>query len=183
MKKAFIVIATLLVALIALLLFNTFTFKSKQVAQAGAAPIEFPTDPAAVEHLSKAISIPTISYDDTTKMQGNGVFDSFLVFLQNSYPNVFNTLKDTIIGGRNILLKWEGTDASLKPAVLYAHIDVVPIEQNSLNQWKHGSFSGDVADGYIWGRGAIDDKGSLISIYEAIDRLVRAGFRPKRTIY
>lgn len=170
--------------LVAVLLYNAVNFKSRQIASDHPlAQGSFKVDSSAIEHLSGAIRIQTISYDDSTKMQGSHAFDTMLAYLKITYPAVFNTLQDTVINARNLLLKWEGNDTAQLPCVLYAHMDVVPIEPVSIEQWKHGPFSGDVADGFIWGRGAIDDKGSLISIFEAVNRLVQAGFKPKRTIY
>lgn len=63
-----------------------------------------------------------------------------------------------------------------------AHMDVVPVVPGTEGQWQHAPFSGDIAGGYVWGRGAIDDKGSLVCILEAAERLAAAGFTPARTI-
>ena len=184
MKKLLLLISALLVILIVILAFNTITLKSKQIITGTGVPLQLPVDSNAVQHLSHALQINTVSYGDTIKMtEAQPHFDSLIEFLKTTYPLVFSSLEDTIIGHRNILLKWKGTDASLAPAIMYAHMDVVPIEQNTLAQWKHAAFSGDVADGYIWGRGALDDKGSLISIFEALTRCLQKGLKPVRTIY
>lgn len=184
MRKLILGFIGLLILLFLLLLLNTLTLKSKQLSGAGKGKlIELPVDLAAVQHLSEAIKIQTISFDDTVKTTDNSHFDSLIGFLRQTYPNVFAVLKDTLIGGKNLILKWEGTKPDLLPAILYAHMDVVPVEQNTLNEWKHDAFGGDVADGFIWGRGAVDDKGSLISIFEAINRLIIKGLKPTRTIY
>jgi carboxypeptidase PM20D1 len=60
---------------------------------------------------------------------------------------------------------------------------VVPIEPGTESAWSHPPFAGELDDGYIWGRGAMDDKGSLIAILEAVETLVSRGFRPKRTVH
>jgi carboxypeptidase PM20D1 len=49
--------------------------------------------------------------------------------------------------------------------------------------WQQPPFDGVIADGFIWGRGSWDDKGSLYSILEAAEAMAKSGFRPKRTIY
>jgi len=184
MKKILLFISALLVILICVLVFNTITLKSKQLVTENGEPLKLETDSNAIQHLSEAIQINTISYSDSLKMaEARPHFDSFIVFLKNTYPLVFSSLEDTIIHGRNILLKWKGSDAGLQPAMLYAHMDVVPIEQNTLPEWKHAAFSGAIADNYIWGRGALDDKGSLISIMEALTRCLQKGLKPVRTIY
>ena len=189
MKKIFLAILLALAALIVVLLFNTFTLQSKQIKSASSERLNLPINQSAVVHLSEAIRIKTISYDDTSMMQNNSAFDSLFTFLHSAYPLVFRSLQDTVLNGRNLLLRWEGSNKKLAPAILYAHMDVVPIEENTLAQWKHAPFSGDVGadsttgENCIWGRGALDDKGSLISIYEAINKLLSKGFKPERTIY
>ena len=184
MKKFLLFILTLLVILTGILAFNTLSLKSKQLISGNGVALQLPVDEKAVEHLSRAIQINTISFADSLKMaDALPRFDSFIGFLKSTYPLVFNSLEDTVIGGRNILLKWKGSDSSLPPAILYAHMDVVPIEQNTISQWKHAPFSGQIADGYIWGRGALDDKGSLVSIFEALTRCLQKGLKPARTIY
>ncbi len=184
MKRLFSFVLTLIVVLLAVMLYNTVNFKTRQItSNHPLAPDSFKLDSQATEHLASAIRIQTISYDDHMRMDGTTVFDSLITFLKNTYPAVFSALQNTIINKNNLLLKWQGSDANQLPAVLYAHMDVVPFEWATINQWKHGPFSGDIADGYIWGRGAIDDKGSLISIFEALNRLVQTGFKPQRTLY
>ena len=184
MKKILLIIGLLLLVLISSLVFNTVALKSKQLVSGDGIPLQLAVDTNAVKHLSDAIKINTVSFGDSLKMAAaRPQFDTFIRFLQGSYPLVFSTLEDTIIEGRNILLKWKGNNAELTPAVLYAHMDVVPVEQNTLAEWKHAAFSGDVADGYIWGRGALDDKGSLISILEAMTRCLQKGVKPVRSIY
>ena len=184
MRKVFLFVLLLLIGLTAVLVFNTVTLKTKQLVSANGVPLQLPVDSHAVQHLSSAIQINTVSSADSVKMElVRPRFDSFIQFLKVTYPLVFSSLQDTVINGRNILLKWQGSNESLAPAILYAHMDVVPVEQNTLAQWKHNAFSGDVADGYIWGRGALDDKGSLISLFEALNRSLQHGFKPLRTIY
>ena len=184
MKKILILVLALLLVLMGVLVFNTITLKSKQLITENGKPLQLPIDSGAVAHLSSAIQINTVSFSDSLKMaDARPHFDSFIDFLKAAYPLVFSSLEDTIINRRNILLKWKGTDASLPPAILYTHMDVVPVEQNTLNQWKHAAFSGALADNCIWGRGALDDKGSLISIMEALTRSLQKGLKPVRTIY
>ncbi len=64
-----------------------------------------------------------------------------------------------------------------------AHQDVVPIEPGTEGEWRYRPFGGELADGFIWGRGAMDDKGSLVAILEAVETLLARGFRPKRSIH
>ena len=82
-----------------------------------------------------------------------------------------------------MLYTWQGTTASAPGLLLAAHQDVVPIEQGSEGKWTAPPFSGAIANGFVGGRGAIDDKGSLMAILEATERLLARGYRPDRTIY
>ncbi len=182
LRKILLLIGILLILLIAVLLFNTLRFKSKQITAADGVRKEFVVDEAAVKHLSDAIKINTVSYDDTAVVN-QAAFDSFFTFLKIEYPEAFQQLDDTIINKKSLLLKWKGKNEKVKPIIYYAHLDVVPIEENTKAEWKHEPFSGDVADGFIWGRGTLDDKGSLISIFEAMKKLIASGFIPERTIY
>src|SRR5262249_35711364 len=64
-----------------------------------------------------------------------------------------------------------------------AHQDVVPVEPGTEGSWAHPPFDGTIADGFVWGRGALDDKESLVGLFEAVESLLGEGFRPRRTIY
>jgi carboxypeptidase PM20D1 len=190
MKKTLLFLLALLIGLAVVLAVNTLRLSSKQLPRNNTnLRSDIKEDTAAIAHLAEAIQIQTVSYDDSARGKSNAVFDSLFTVLRKNYPAVFTSLQDTVINGRNLLLKWTGTKPSLLPVILYAHMDVVPIEVNTLSQWKHAPFSGDVAndgttpDRYIWGRGALDDKGSLIAIYEAVNRLLQKGYKPERTIY
>ena len=81
-----------------------------------------------------------------------------------------------------MIYSWKGSDASLPPIILMAHQDVVPVAQETLDKWKAPPFGGLVRDGAVWGRGSIDDKGSLITLFEGVEALAKAGFRPRRTV-
>lgn len=182
MKKILLVLLFVVVAIAAVIAVRTLTYKSKQIVAADGKRRDVAIDEAAVKHLSDAVKIQTISYDDTA-MVNQATYDSFFTFLKTTYPLVFEKLGDTIINQKSMLLTWPGKNISARPVIYYAHLDVVPIEENTKQEWKHDAFSGDVAEGYIWGRGTLDDKGSLISLMEAVNKLLLKGFTPQRTIY
>jgi len=182
MKKVLLSLLLLVIIFAAVLLFKTSSFKSKQITAADGKRKELPIDESAVKHLSEAIRINTVSHDDTA-IVNQAAFDSFFTFLKTEYAPVFENLEDTIINKRSLLLKWKGKNENTKPVILYAHLDVVPIEESTKSKWTHEPFSGEVSDGFVWGRGALDDKGSLISIFEALKRLQTKNFIPERTIY
>ena len=66
--------------------------------------------------------------------------------------------------------------------LLLAHQDVVPVAAGEETGWTHPPFAGVVADGHVWGRGALDDKASLVAILEAVERLAASGRAPRRAI-
>lgn len=129
---------------------------------------------AYAEKLSKMVACETVSHA--------GVHDreKYLAFhkvLENLFPLVHQNLEKTEIEG-NLLFKWTGK-ASDKPIVLMSHQDVVPAE----GTWSHDPFSGDIADGKVWGRGTADTKGSLMAFFQAVEELLAEGYVPKQDVY
>ncbi|MEL6831070.1 MAG: M20/M25/M40 family metallo-hydrolase, partial [Pseudomonadota bacterium] len=87
-----------------------------------------------------------------------------------------------IPGGHSLLFTWQGSETRLDPLLLMAHQDVVPVNIGTEGDWDAPPFSGAIQDGYVYGRGAIDDKGSMVALLEALEALARDGFAPRRTI-
>ena len=141
-----------------------------------------PADMEAIERLSQAIQFRTISYEDTLQTDYEP-YDAFINFLEEQYPQLHAEAPPTRIGGYSLLFKWEGTRTDLKPALLLGHYDVVPVSKNADSLWTYPPFSGKIADGFVWGRGALDDKSGIMSMLEAAEQLIEEGFRPPRTMY
>ena len=99
------------------------------------------------------------------------------------YPLLHQTLKCEIVKNRSLLYTWEGTRPELKPILIMAHQDVVPVDPDSLSTWTHPPFSGEIADGYIWGRGALDIKSQVVAALETVELFLKEGFHPQRTLY
>ncbi|TVQ22441.1 MAG: M20/M25/M40 family metallo-hydrolase [Spirochaetaceae bacterium] len=118
---------------------------------------------------------------DAAAIPDPDVFPRFEQFLAESFPRVHATLKRETLGDPGLLYTWSGRDAAADPIILTAHYDVVPADRPG--DWTHPPFSGAVVDDVIWGRGAVDDKSSLMAILEAAERLAEAGFTPERTVY
>ncbi|MCK5759055.1 MAG: M20/M25/M40 family metallo-hydrolase [Clostridiales bacterium] len=134
------------------------------------------------EKLKKAIKCRTISYSDYSKFDFPE-FSKFNEFLKNSFPRVFKEMTFEIVNGYSLLFKWDGVDNNLKPGLFMAHIDVVPIEKGTEEHWVYPPFSGEVAEGYVWGRGTMDIKLQIITMLEACELLIENGEQPKRTLY
>ncbi|HRX56943.1 MAG TPA: M20/M25/M40 family metallo-hydrolase, partial [Verrucomicrobiales bacterium] len=159
-------------------------FSSKQMKGVEQITIDVDLD-GAVKRLSKGVQFPTISNQDRSDFDTEA-FKGYHQHLVDSYPNVHKTLKREVLGDPrpySLLYTWEGKDPSLPPALFYAHIDVVPVPEDSRNQWKQDPFSGAIADGYIWGRGVLDDKNQIHAILEAAEMRIKEGWRPSRTLY
>lgn len=133
-------------------------------------------------HIGLAIQLKTISNTDPAKVDPLP-FEGLRNLLQVLYPQVDDHLTREVINGGGLLYTWQGTEPDLDPIALAAHQDVVPANEAADSGWTHPPFAGEIADGYVWGRGALDCKGSLISIMEAVNNLIRDGFAPRRTVY
>lgn len=127
------------------------------------------------EKLSQMIQIETVSEigkDNEEK------FERFQAKLKELFPAVFGAVEFNSFDGA-LLLRWKGKDSSKRPLVLMSHQDVV----EATGEWKHGPFSGDIAEGCVWGRGTVDTKGSLCTIFEACERLIESGYVPEMDVY
>ena len=163
---------------------NLEEFTSMQMTGVEQISIDVDLD-GAVERLSKAVQFKTISNQDRDDFDTEA-FTNYHKFLEQSYPEVHKTLKKELHGDPrpySLLYTWEGKDPSLQPALFYAHQDVVPVPEDSRDQWKEDPFAGTVKDGYIWGRGVLDDKNQIHAILEAAEMKIKEGWQPSRTLY
>lgn len=170
-----------LLALGSVVAIRTLNFKSRQVEVEPAALDEVDEQAAAVR-LADAIKIKTISFHEQ-KAPDAEAFPAFHKYLEEAFPLVHRTLERETVADYSLLYRWPGADPALKPCLFMAHIDVVPIERGTEEEWTHPPFSGEIADGFIWGRGAMDIKCGLTGVLEAVENLLKAGFTPRRTVY
>ena len=129
--------------------------------------------------LARSLTFATVSHESAEKFE-QAAFDGLHAWLASAYPRVHATLRRERVGRASLLYQWPGRDASLPPVLLASHLDVVPA--SDAESWTHPPFAGVVADGYVWGRGALDDKAGVIATLEALERLVAAGFVPERGV-
>lgn len=181
MKKLASTLIALLGVIAAVVIFRTATFKSRQIPPTPAQSITL-DQKAIVGRLSEAIQFPTISFESPTE-SGVPEFQRFHTFLARSFPRVHRELTKEIVNDYSLLYVWKGKSPGLAPILLMGHIDVVPIDPGSEKDWTHPPFAGNIASGYIWGRGAMDAKVNVIGILEAVEHLLSLGFQPQRTIY
>ncbi|RFU28793.1 hypothetical protein B7463_g7549, partial [Scytalidium lignicola] len=135
--------------------------------------------------LSAAVKIPTVVGDGMGHVEEDPqweVFYEFSEFLRNTFPTIYKHLDYTIINEHGHIFTWEGSDPSLKPLLMMAHSDVVPVSVSSTDTWTYAPFSGHYDGKYIWGRGSEDDKSNLVTILSTIELLLNGSFNPSRTI-
>ncbi|KAL4862836.1 hypothetical protein BDV12DRAFT_202654 [Aspergillus spectabilis] len=140
-----------------------------------------------IDKLSGIIQIPSESYDDLGPIGEDPRWDVFYEiedYIKAQYPTVLETVKLDHANSHGLIFTWEGTVPSTqaKPILMLAHQDVVPVLPDTVSEWTHPPYEGYFDGEIIWGRGATDDKGYMISLLESIDLLIKAGFKPKRTV-
>ncbi len=181
MKKILLALLALVVVLGAVVVTRTLRFHSKQIAVQPVTGLTVDAG-AAAQRLAGALRFRTISYQDSSQFDA-AEFRRFQQYLENAFPKTHSTLSREAVGTFGLLYRWTGSDPTLAPVVLMAHQDVVPVEPGTESQWTYPPFDGRIADGYVWGRGAMDDKGNLVAELEAIETLLSQGVTPRRTVY
>ena len=176
-----ILIGLILVVVVAVVLIRTFQFPTQTSDPEPIALTEIDGEEVA-RHIGLAIQMKTINHVDSEKVDPIP-FQGLHNLISTLYPEVEDYLEREVIGNYSLLYTWKGSDPHLDPIALTAHMDVVPAREDADSGWTYPPFSGTVADGYVWGRGAIDCKGIMISILEAVNFLLKVGFQPKRTVY
>ncbi|MFT4221175.1 MAG: M20/M25/M40 family metallo-hydrolase, partial [Microbacterium sp.] len=136
--------------------------------------------PGMAERLSRMVQLPTVSAE--LEQRGMEPFDRFTALLAELYPLVHDRLELERHTDLGLLFRWRGRrEAADGPLVLMAHYDVVPVDET--DAWSHPPFDGHIADGWVHGRGTLDDKGPLLVVLEAVENLLAAGFTPARDVY
>ena len=125
------------------------------------------------------VRLPTVSVELETR--GAEPFEDFVALLAELYPRVHERLSLERIAEYGLLFRWAGVAASAAPVVLMAHYDVVPVDRS--DDWTYPPFEGRVEDGWVYGRGVLDDKGPLLVLLEAAENLLAADFTPARDVY
>ncbi|ETK35272.1 M20/M25/M40 family metallo-hydrolase [Microbispora sp. ATCC PTA-5024] len=82
-------------------------------------------------------------------------------------------------GRASVIARIEGTDRTRDGLLLHGHLDVVPFDAAD---WRHHPLSGEIADGCVWGRGAVDMKDMDAMILAVVRQRLSAGRRPSRDV-
>ena len=184
MKKWAVGLGALALALGGIVAVRTATFAPEAIGDgsgvAVAALVPFDTARAA-QHLSQAVQIRTVSNQDASRNE-LAEWDRLHAWLAATYPRAHAAMKLEKLG-QTLVYTWPGSDPAAQPVIVMAHQDVVPITPGTERDWKYQPFAGTIAEGAVWGRGTIDDKGSLVALFEAMEALATQGFQPRRTVY
>ena len=153
----------------------------RKPAPAAAEPKRLELDPTVAERLGGAIRFETIAYPEQERIDG-AQFLGLHEHLRKSYPLVAANLNWATVFDYSLLLRWQGK-SSRRPIGLLSHMDVVPVAAGTEGDWTHSGFGGHFDGQYVWGRGALDMKGHLICVLEAVESLLAEGFEPAQDVY
>ena len=171
------VILYILLVLVAVILARTMMFTPKKTEDRERPPVEQDRD-ASIRNLAELIKCKTVSYYDAS-LEDDAEFEKLVGKLPELYPNVCKTCTLQRFDGRGLLFRWQGKGEGA-PAVLMAHYDVVPVEEE---HWSRPAFEAIIEDGVMWGRGTLDTKATFNGILSGAENLIRQGFRPERDVY
>jgi len=171
------IILIALLAFIAVLIIRAALFTPKAEAPAAACEEKVNRE-KAVEHLQKLIRCKTVSYRDKA-LEDDSAFEELEALLPSLFPHVFETCSLEKPGKRSLLFRWKGHSEG-EPAILMAHYDVVPVNEDA---WDKPPFEAIIENDVLWGRGTLDTKGTFLGVLEAADNLMAEGFQPEHDIY
>ena len=172
-----ILILAALLAFVAVVAVRTARFQPKDQPALNDESFAFDRD-AAVDALAQLVRCKTVSYNDHS-LEDDGEFSRLISLLPGLYPRVFDVCSVDQLPDRGLLLRWPGKNPG-DPAVLMAHYDVVPVNEEN---WEKPPFAGVIEDGVLWGRGTLDTKVTFNGIFSAANYLIGKGFRPEHDIY
>jgi len=171
------VILGLIAGFLAVVFFRTLTFRPKAQPESRSEAVSFDKD-AATDALAQLVRCKTISYNDPT-LEDEAEFQKLISLLPQLYPLVFAACSFRQLPDRALLFRWPGK-SDKEPAVLMAHYDVVPVDEES---WEKPPFAGIIEDGVLWGRGTLDTKVTFNGVLFAANHLIGKGFQPENDIY
>ena len=167
----------LVVLFFAVILIRAARFTPKAQPPVSDEEVSFDKD-AAVESLAALIRCKTVSYSNHS-LEDDAEFRKLIALLPSLYPHVFDMCSFRELPDRALLLRWPGKNAG-DPAVLMAHYDVVPVDEE---KWEKPPFAAILEDGVLWGRGTLDTKVTVNAILSAANHLIQEGWQPDKDIY
>ncbi|KAJ3094827.1 hypothetical protein HDU97_007539 [Phlyctochytrium planicorne] len=150
---------------------------------------------AIADRLAGLVRIDTTAYDDMNlaiipedeakpdpdprRKEGMVKIREYIV---KTWPLVHEKFEMNVVNRYGLLYRWKGSDETKRPILLTAHLDVVPVPEETLSKWTFPPFGGTVAKGKVWGRGSHDCKAQVVEIMDAMENLISSSFSPQRTI-
>ena len=170
-------VLVLLVVFVAILLVRTLLFVPKELPPVQQDTITVDRE-KIVNDMIFMIQCKTVSNRDDALVDW-GEYTKFQELLKERFPLVHQHCTLEHVGKTGLLYHWQGKSAQ-EPSVCMAHYDVVPIDEEG---WDKPAFEGILEDGYIWGRGTLDTKGTLCGVMEAAEQLLSEGYVPAHDVY
>ena len=170
-------VLVLLVVFVAILLVRTLLFVPKELPPVQQDTITVDRE-KIVNDMISMIQCKTVSNRDDALVDW-GEYKKFQELLRERFPLVHQHCTLEHVGKTGLLYHWQGKSAQ-EPSVCMAHYDVVPIDEEG---WDKPAFEGILEDGYIWGRGTLDTKGTLCGVMEAAEQLLSEGYVPAHDVY
>ena len=170
-------ILILIIVFAAVIAVRTIRFTPKPQPPISEETFSFDRD-RAVDALAQLVRCKTVSYNDKA-LEDNAEFEKLIALLPGLYPKVFEVCSFDRLPDRALLLRWPGRSEG-DPAVLMAHYDVVPVNEE---KWEKPPFAGILEEGILWGRGTLDTKVTFNGIFSAANYLIGTGFQPEKDIY
>ncbi|KAK6464192.1 Gly-X carboxypeptidase [Scheffersomyces coipomensis] len=140
----------------------------------------------SIKKLAGAIQVDTQIFDNQPDVPDSPEtwvkFIKFHEYLEKTFPTIYENLELTKVNTYGLVYFWKGSNESLKPLMLTAHQDVVPVQKDTLDKWTYPPFEGHYDGKFIYGRGASDCKNVLISILETVELLLNQNYQPQRSL-
>jgi len=171
------VIFGILVVFVAVVAVRTIRFTPKPQPQLSEETVDFDKE-KAIDALAQLVRCKTISYNDHA-LEDEAEFRKLIGLLPALYPRVMETCVFQQLPDRALLFRWPGRTPG-DPAVMMAHYDVVPVNEE---KWDKPPFAGIIEDGILWGRGTLDTKVTFNGVLSAADHLIGENFQPEHDIY
>lgn len=178
LEIALIIIGILFFIFLCVLIIRTLLFRPLKAEELVNEEISFNKE-RPIKTLQELIKFKTISFKDE-KLEDYNEFLKFEEKLVELFPNVHRVCHKEKVSNKSLIYLWPGEDKTTSPVILMSHYDVVPTNDE---EWSVDPFGGVIKDGYLYGRGTLDTKGTLNGVFSAVEHLIELNFIPKEDMY
>jgi acetylornithine deacetylase/succinyl-diaminopimelate desuccinylase-like protein len=144
-------------------------------AEGGQSPLQYARSSHSrfVRELQEFVRIPSVSSDPASKLHVNRCANWLASQLRKIGVNTAGVVET---GGHPVVCGWIDVSPTRPTVLIYGHYDVQPVQPESA--WRYPPFSGQISEGYLYGRGAADDKGQLFAHVKALEAWLRTKRSP-----